>query len=247
MTNSNKLFIVGIGPGRPEDMSQTACQVLKKADVIVGYKTYIGLIDEMISDNQQVYASGMRKEQKRAKKAIELAEQGRRVAIISSGDPGVYGMAGLVLELINKGDYQVEAEVIPGITAANAAASILGAPLMHDYAVISLSDLLTPWEQIKKRLKATAKADFITVLYNPRSSKRTEQIKIARNIFLNYRQDDTPVGIVRNAGRKGEEKKITNLDEMLDEKIDMLSTVIIGNSMTYAAGDKIITPRGYNL
>ena len=245
--DTNQLFVVGLGPGNIEQMSRRAYHVLKEVEVIVGYKTYIGLIDEMIREDQQVYTSGMRKEQERAEKALELANQGNRVAIISSGDTGVYGMAGLVLELLEKGNYQVKTEIIPGITAANAAASLLGAPLMHDYAVISLSDLLTPWKQIEKRLKSAAKADFITALYNPRSSKRTEQIKIARKIYLNYHSGDTPVGIVRNAGRENEETIITDLSKMLEEKIDMLTTVIIGNSETYVTGDRIITPRGYNL
>ena len=243
----NKLFIVGIGPGSLDQMSRTAYQVLKEVEVIVGYKTYLNLIDDMISENQEVYASGMRKEKERAKKAIELTKKGYKVAIISSGDAGVYGMAGLVYELIEEQDCKIETEVIAGITAANAAASILGAPLMHDYAVISLSDLLTPWQQIEKRLKAAAQADFITALYNPSSSKRTEQIKIARNIFLQYRQEKTPVGIVQSAGRENEEKIITNLAEMLENDINMLSTVIIGNSETYVSADKIITPRGYNV
>ena len=245
--DAKNLFIVGLGPGSIEQMSRTAYQVLKEVDVIVGYKTYIGLIDEMIADEQQIYDSGMRKEQERAEKAIELAKKGYKVAVISSGDPGVYGMAGLIYEIIAEKGHQIEAEVIPGITAANAAASILGAPLMHDYAVISLSDLLTPWQQIEKRLKSAAEADFITALYNPRSSKRTEQIKIARKIFLNYRQEETPVGIVHSAGREDEEKIITNLNKMLENKIDMLSTVIIGNSETFTDGQKMITPRGYNL
>ncbi len=243
----NKLFIVGIGPGNIEDMSRSAYNTLNEVEVIVAYKTYLNLISDLIKEKQEIYQSGMRQEKERAEKAIELAKKGKSVAIISSGDPGVYGMAGLVFELIDERDYELEVEVVSGITAANAAAAILGAPLMHDYAVISLSDLLTPWEQIKKRLRNAAEADFITVLYNPRSSKRKEQIKIARKIFLEYRQTSTPVGIVRNAGRKGEEKIITDLNQMLNNKIDMLSTVIIGNSETYVSKGRIITPRGYNL
>ncbi|MFW5980300.1 MAG: precorrin-3B C(17)-methyltransferase [Bacillota bacterium] len=244
---NNKLFIVGIGPGNIEEMSRSAYNILNEVDVIVGYKTYLNLISDLIKEGQETYKSGMKQEKERAEKAIELAKKGKSVAIISSGDPGVYGMAGLVFELIDERDYELEVEVVSGITAANAAAAILGAPLMHDYAVISLSDLLTPWKQIEKRLNKAAEADFITVLYNPKSSKRTEQIKIARKIFLKNKSKDTPVGIVRNAGRENEEKIITNLDKMLDQKIDMLSTVIIGNSETYTAGNKIITPRGYNL
>jgi len=243
----NKLFIVGIGPGSSAHISRSAWGILKKAEVIVGYKTYINLIEDIIKEEQTIYTSGMRQEQSRAEKAIQLAEEGFSTAIISSGDPGVYGMAGLVLELLEKNNSNVKAEIIPGITAANAAAAILGAPLMHDYAVISLSDLLTPWEQIEKRLNKAAEADFITALYNPKSSKRTEQIKIARKIFLKNHSKETPVGIVRNAGRENEEKIITNLDKMLDQRIDMLSTVIITNTESYIADDKIITPRGYKL
>ena len=244
---NNKLFVVGIGPGNMEEMSRAAYKILKEVDVIVGYKTYLNLISDLIKEKQETYHSGMRQEKERAEKAIELAKKGKKVAIISSGDSGVYGMAGLVFELIDKKEYGLEVEVVSGITAANAAAAVLGAPLMHDYAVISLSDLLTPWKQIKKRLKNAAKADFITVLYNPRSSKRTEQIKYAQKIFLEYQKNDTPVGIVRNVGRKGEKKVIAELSNMLTEKIDMLSTVIIGNSETYVSKGRMITPRGYNL
>ena len=243
----NKLFIVGIGPGNMGGMSQAAYKILKEVDVIVGYKIYLNLISDLIKEKQETYHSGMRQEKERAEKAIELAKKGKKVAIISSGDSGVYGMAGLVFELIDKKEYGLEVEVVSGITAANAAAAVLGAPLMHDYAVISLSDLLTPWKQIKKRLKNAAKADFITVLYNPRSSKRTEQIKYAQKIFLEYQKNDTPVGIVRSVGRKGEKKVIAELSNMLTEKIDMLSTVIIGNSETYVSKGRMITPRGYNL
>lgn len=243
----NKLFIVGIGPGNMEEMSRAAYKILKEVDVIVGYKTYLNLISDLIKEKQETYHSGMRKEKERAEKAIKLAKKGKAVAIISSGDPGVYGMAGLVFELIDEINFDIEVEVVAGITAANAAAAVLGAPLMHDYAVISLSDLLTPWKQIQKRLISAAEADFITVLYNPRSSKRTEQIKIAQEIFLESRKDNTPVGIVRNAGRKEEEKIITDLRQMLEKEIDMISTVIIGNSETYISNDRMITPRGYNL
>lgn len=247
MGKINQLFVVGIGPGSLAGMSRQAYQIIQQVDIIIGYKTYIKLIEELISGNQEVYLSGMRQEKERAVKAIQMAEQDKKVAVISSGDPGVYGMAGLILELIDKGNYKVDVEIIAGITAANAAAALLGAPLMHDYAVISLSDILTPWEVIKKRLAGAAAADFITVLYNPRSSRRVEQIKAAQKIFLNQRAADTPVGIVRQIGRSGEEKRITNLANMPEEEIDMLTTVIIGNSQTYLSADKMITPRGYRL
>lgn len=243
----NKLFVVGIGPGDLKQMSRLAYQILKGVDVIVGYKTYINLIKGLISKKQQIFSSAMRQEKERAVKAIELVDEGNSVAVISSGDPGVYGMAGLILELIQEKNLKIDVEVISGITAANAAAALLGAPLMHDYAIISLSDLLTPWKKIEKKLKKAVEADFIIVLYNPKSSCRIEQIEIARNIFLNYRSKETPVGIVRNAGRNNQKKIITNLVDMLDQKIDMLSTIIIGNSQTYIFEGKIITPRGYQL
>lgn len=247
MRGSNKLYVVGIGPGNPGQMSRLAYEIINQVEFVIGYKTYINLIEEIISEEQEVYSSGMGQEKERAERAIQLAGTGHRVAVISSGDSGVYGMAGLVLELVEKSNYKIDVEVIPGVTAANAAAAVLGAPLMHDYTVISLSDIMTPWDIIEKRLKSAAEADFITALYNPKSSKRTEQIEIAHRIFLDHRSSETPVGIVRQAGRKGEEKVITTLIEMLEEKIDMLTTVIIGNSQTYIADQKIITPRGYQL
>lgn len=247
MAAAKKLFVIGLGPGSTEMMSKKAFNTLKKVEVIVGYKSYLKLIADLISDKQQIYQSGMGAEKERVEKAIEFAAAGKNTAIISSGDPGVYGMAGPVLELAAKKEIAVEVEVIPGITAANAAAAVLGAPLMHDYAVISLSDILTPWEVILKRLKAAAEADLITVLYNPRSSKRKKQLKIAREIYLEKRDPTTPVGIVRNIDRKGEEIILTDLKNLDLEKVDMLSTVIIGNSQTYRAQDKLITPRGYQL
>ncbi|RAK10580.1 cobalt-precorrin 3 C17-methyltransferase [Halanaerobium saccharolyticum] len=241
------LYVIGIGPGNLESMSRKAYKILKKVDTIVGYTTYIECIEEIITAKQQVYVSGMRKEKERVKKAIEFARKGKKVALISSGDPGVYGMAGLALEMVEVQNSNLKIEVVPGITAANAAAAVLGAPLMHDYAVISLSDILTPWDLIVKRLKAAAEADLITVLYNPRSSRRKKQLRIAREIYLANKDKQTPVGIVRNIGRDGEEKIITNLEEMPLKKVDMLTTVIIGNSQTYTANGKLITPRGYDL
>lgn len=247
MAAAEKLYVIGIGPGSTEMMSRKAFKILKEVDVIVGYKSYIQLIEEIVSENQQLYQSGMGAEKERVVRAIEYAGAGKRTAIISSGDAGVYGMAGPVLELIEKEKLELEVEVIPGITAANAAAAVLGAPLMNDYAVISLSDILTSWEVILKRLKAAAEADLITVLYNPRSSKRKRQLKIAREIYLEKRDPTTPVGIVRNIDRKGEQTIISNLKNMPLKKVDMLSTVVIGSSKTYTADDRLITPRGYKL
>lgn len=222
--------------------------MLKEADLIIGYKTYIELIKDII-EGKEIISSGMKKEVERCTFAIEKAREGRYVALVSSGDPGVYGMAGLALELIAKQGLsdKPEVEIVPGLTAATAAASSLGAPLMHDFAVISLSDLLTPWEVIEKRLKAAAKGDFITVIYNPVSTKRTEQIKVARDIFTKYRTLSTPVGIVRNAKRGAEEVIRTDLEHFLEFPMDMFTVVIIGNSKTYATDEHIITPRGYGI
>jgi len=237
---------VGIGPGDIEYMSLKAYRILQQVDVVVGYQTYIKLLEEVLTEEQQVISNGMTKEVERCQEAINLALEGAEVAIVSSGDPGVYGMAGLILELV-KEKPKLEVEIIPGVTAANAAASSLGAPLMHDYAVISLSDLMTPWEVIEDRLKRAAEGDFIVALYNPKSKKRIKQIEIARNIFLENRSADTPVGIVRKAKRGDEELIVTTLAEMLEHQIDMLTTVIIGNSQTFKQGDLMVTPRGYQL
>jgi len=191
----------------------------------------------------------MTREIERCSAAIEQAKAGRSVAVISSGDPGVYGMAGLVLELLEKeGELnRIPVEIIPGITSATSAAARLGAPLMHDFAVISLSDLLTPWEIIEKRLQAAAYADFVTVLYNPASHKRNWQLKSAREIMLKHKAPSTPVGIVKNAARQQEEIYVTDLENMLNYPVDMLTTVIIGNKSSREAGGFIITPRGYTV
>ena len=241
------MYVIGIGPGDIEQMSLRAYRLLQEVDVVVGYQTYIELVSEITTDEQEIISTGMGSEVERSQRAIELTRQGRQVALISSGDPGVYGMAGLALELTEKREQNIPLEVIPGISAANAAAASLGAPLMHDYAVISLSDLLTPWEVIEDRLIKAAKSDFVIALYNPKSKQRKEQIKWAQEIFLQYRDADTPVGIVRSAKRGTEELESTTLEQMLDFEINMLTTVIIGNSETYSSEDLIITPRGYQL
>ena len=214
----------------------------------MGYITYIDLIKDYLG-NQEVVSTGMTREIERCRKAVELAVAGRSVAVISSGDPGVYGMAGLVLEIMEAEQLlgAMPVEIIPGITSATASAAKLGAPLMHDFAVISLSDLLTPWEVIAKRLEAAAQADFVIVLYNPASKKRTWQIEQAREILLKYKPPATPVGIVKNAAREEESLIITNLRELPDQPVDMLSTVIVGNRSTRRAGDFMITPRGYRV
>jgi precorrin-3B C17-methyltransferase len=201
--------------------------------------------------DKNVLSSGMRQEVERCSKAVGLAGEGKHVAVICSGDPGIYAMAGLVFELIRgqgpgAGGRDIKIEVIPGIPALSASAARLGAPLMHDFASISLSDLLTPWEVIEKRIEAAASADFVIVIYNPKSRGRPEHIKRARDIILQSRSGDTPVGIVRSATRENESIAITDLDTMLKHEIDMQSTVIIGNSQTFVWKDRMVTPRGYS-
>lgn len=243
---SGKIYVVGLGPGSIDHLTYAAVRALQKSHVIIGYKVYIKLIEGLIQ-GKTILSSGMGQELERCEKAIELARQGKRVSLVSSGDPGLYGMAGPLLELNKKGEDPVRVEVVPGVTAASMGAAVLGAPLMHDTAIISLSDLLTPWEVIERRLERAAEADFVTALYNPRSQGRPDYIMKAREIFLRYKVESTPVGIVRMAGRDGQEKIITTLAKMLEFEIDMFSVVIIGNSQTSATGDYIITPRGYSL
>jgi precorrin-3B C17-methyltransferase len=242
------MFVVGLGPGNLDQMSYRAFQVIKEADVIIGYKTYINLISTLIN-SQEVISSGMTREVERCRLALTKALAGLNVCLVSSGDPGVYGMAGIMLEVIKANDCltKVKLEVVPGITAANAAAASLGAPLMHDYVVISLSDLLTPWETIVKRVEMAAKGDFIIVLYNPKSKGRVMQIESVRDILLMEKPPDTPVGIVTNAKRQGEKVVISDLEHFTREDINMFSVVIVGNSQTITWQDLMITPRGYQL
>ncbi len=245
----SRLFVVGIGPGDLKHMTFEAREAIESADVVAGYSTYLKLIDPLLA-GKEVFSSGMTKETERCIEAIRLASEGRTVALVSGGDAGIYGMAGLVLELTSNpaGGLPAAPEIIiiPGISAVQAAAAVLGAPLMHDFAVISLSDLLTPWELIENRLQAAASADFVTALYNPRSKGRARHMERAREILLAARPPETPVGIVRNACRDGEEKIVTTLAGMPVEKIDMFSLVIIGNSATFVDRQgNMVTPRGY--
>lgn len=240
--------VIGIGPGEELQMTPQAVNALNDSDIIVGYNTYIALIKDLIND-KEVVGNGMRQEVDRCQKAVDLAAEGHKVAVVSSGDPGVYGMAGLVLELLQKipADKRPGCEVIPGLTAANTSAAALGAPLMHDYAVISLSDLMTPWDQIKKRAKLAAEGDFVIAIYNPKSRGRATYLDQIRDIVLQYRKPETPVGIVRKAGRPGMNTTISTLEKLPEEQVDMQSTVIIGNSNTYVSDGKMITPRGYKI
>ena len=245
---TGKLYLVGIGPGNLEQITPAAQTAITEADVVIGYSLYIDLIKSLKRPGQIVEASPITQEQQRAKRAIELAQWGLTVAVVSSGDCGIYGMAGLVLEELQAGGWNgktPQVKIYPGISALQSAASRVGAPLMHDFCAISLSDLLTPWEVIQTRLTAAASGDFITVLYNPRSLKRTQQIVTAQSIFAQHRQPDTPVAIVHSAYRQDEQVILTTLDKMLDRPIDMLTTVIIGNTTTRNHANWMITPRGY--
>jgi cobalt-precorrin 5A hydrolase / precorrin-3B C17-methyltransferase len=245
---TGRLWLVGTGPGQLDQITPAAQMAIAQADVVIGYSLYVELVASLLRPGQIVEALPITQERRRAERAIELAEWGLTVAVISSGDCGIYGMAGLVLEQLQTQGWDGKSpavQVFPGITALQAAASRVGAPLMHDFCAISLSDLLTPWEVIEKRLTAAAQADFVVALYNPRSQTRTEQIAIAQQIFLNYRSSDTPVALVRSAYRQDEQITLTTLGQLLETALDMLTTVLIGNQSTRIHTDWMITPRGY--
>jgi len=238
--------VVGIGPGNLENMSIRAVEVIKSSDCIIGYKTYINLIKELV-EGKEVISSGMRSEIERATLALEKAEAGKVVSVISSGDSGVFGMAGLVLEVAQNSKQKIPVEIVPGIPSENAAAALLGAPLMHDHVTISLSDLLTPWDVIEKRVELAAEGDFVVVLYNPKSSERKWQIEKTIEIMLSKKSSDTPVGIVKSAMRKKQNVIITNLGEALEHPIDMTTILIIGNSTTFVYDNYMVTKRGYKV
>jgi len=239
--------VVSLGPGDSAYLAPRAREILERSEVIVGYTTYVGLVDPRILQGKEIVSTGMKKEIERCRAAIGKALEGKNTALVCSGDAGVYGMAGLVLELLEQEGLldRVEVEVVPGIPALCAAAALLGAPLMHDFAVISLSDLLTPWDVIRSRVQSAASADFVIVLYNPRSKKRDWQLGKVREIVLEHRLPSTPVGIVRNAMREDQEVSVATLEELNDSPVDMLSIVVIGNSQTRKLGAKMVTPRGY--
>ncbi|MDO4691034.1 MAG: precorrin-3B C(17)-methyltransferase [Fusobacterium sp.] len=242
--NRGKIFVVGIGPGNMEDISRRAYSVLKDVDIIAGYTTYINLIKDEFSE-KEFYSSGMKKEIERCQEVLELAKSGKKVALISSGDSGIYGMAGIMLEVALNDESGIEVEVIPGITSTIAGAALVGAPLMHDQAIISLSDLLTDWEVIKKRIDCASQGDFIISLYNPKSKTRVDQIVEARDIMLKYKKSTTPVALLRHIGREDENYTLTTLEDFLNFEIDMFTIVTVGNSNTYIKDGKMITPRGY--
>lgn len=243
--NDKKIYIVGIGPGNLEDISKRAYDVLNNVDVIIGYSTYIDLVKDEFK-GKEIVSSGMKKEVERCKETLDIFRQGKSVALISSGDSGIYGMAGPMLEILNNEDAPVE--VIPGITSSIAGAALAGAPIMHDSATISLSDLMTDWDVIEKRLDCAADSDLIISLYNPKSRGRDWQIERAQEIMLKYKGANTPVAILKNIGRAGESYTSSTLAKFLEHEIDMFTVLIIGNSKTYIdSHGKMITPRGYKI
>ena len=240
---SHKIYVVGIGPGAYEQMTVKAADVLRQSDVIIGYTVYIDLVRDHLP-GKQFLSTPMTKETDRCRMAFSEARKGKTVSVICSGDAGIYGMAGLMYE-IGAQYPDTELEVIPGVTAATAGAALLGAPLIHDFCVISLSDLLTPWETIEKRILAASRADFSVCLYNPSSKKRRDYLKKACELMLKYKSPDTVCGIVKNIGREGEEKSLLTLQELKDAEADMFTTVFVGNSATRQVMGRMVTPRGY--
>ena len=240
-----RIIIAGIGPGSKEDITPAVLEAVRLADAIVGYKYYFQFIEPYVKEGCQCIDTGMKKERERAEQAFSLAETGKTVVVISSGDAGLYGMAPLVYEMAEAKGSDITIETLPGISAFQKAASLLGAPIGHDTCIISLSDLMTPWEVIERRIKAAATGDFVTAVYNPKSHGRYWQLYRLQELFLKERSADTPVGYVRQAGRPEQEVKITTLGVFDPEDIDMFTVVLIGNSQSYIANGKMITPRGY--
>jgi precorrin-3B C17-methyltransferase len=236
--------VVGIGPGDGSLLAPMALAALERATVIVGYGTYVDLLDPALLAGREVVVTGMKKEMDRVRAAVDRALAGADVAIVSSGDAGVYGMAGLALELLDEGA-DVEFAVVPGIPALAAGAALLGAPLTHDFAVVSLSDLMTPWEVIEKRIEHAAAADFVIVLYNPRSRRRDWQLARAMELIAPHRDAATPVGLVRSAYREGQAVSTCALAQFDPAQADMLSIVFVGNASTRLMGRRMVTPRGY--
>ena len=239
----SKVYAVGIGPGGEEFFTQEAKAALERADVIAGYTVYVDLVRDMFP-GKEFFTTPMKQEIERCRWAIETACTGKTVAVVCSGDAGVYGMAGLMIELADQYD-DVEIEVVAGVTAANSGAAVLGAPLGHDFCLISLSDLLTPWELIEKRLHCAAEADFAICLYNPRSKKRADYLQKACNIMMEHKNPDTICGWVKNIGREGQEYNIVKLSELENEPVDMFTTVFIGSATTKVIAGRMVTSRGY--
>jgi len=247
---TGKLFIVGVGPGHHDHMTFGAKKAIEQSDTIVGYETYVNLVQDII-DGKDVYRYAMTQEVERAHQCIDLAKQGKIVSLVSSGDPGIYGMAGLIYEILAESGWDpkndLPVEIIPGVSALNSCSSLLGSPLMTDFAVLSMSDLLVPWEIIVKRVEAAAQGDYVIVIYNPSSKKRIHQLQDTRKILLKYRKPTTPVAIVKGAYRESQQIVLTDLEHLENhaDKLGMISTVIVGNSSTYTYKDLMINPRGY--
>ena len=244
-TDMGKIIVAGIGPGSKEDITPAVLDAVREADAIVGYKYYFQFIEPYVKEGCECIDTGMKKERERAEQAFLLAEQGKTVVVISSGDAGLYGMAPLIYEMKQQQLSDIEIQTLPGISAFQKAASLLGAPVGHDICLISLSDLMTPWEVIERRIKAAAVGDFVTAIYNPKSHGRYWQIYRLQELFLKYRSAETPVGFVRQAGREEQEIKVTTLEQFDPEEVDMFTVILIGNSQSYIADGQIITPRGY--
>lgn len=245
-----KLYVVGVGPGHHDHMTFRAKEVIQESQIIVGYDTYVTLVEDLI-EGKEVFRYPMTQEVDRANQAIQFAENGKIVSLVSSGDPGIYGMVGLIYEILaekgwtkNRG---IEVECVPGVSSLNSCSALIGSPLMTDFAVVSMSDLLVPWEIIVKRVEAAAVGDFVTVVYNPSSKKRIHQLQDARDIFLKHRSPNTPVAIVKGAFRESQSIVMTDLERMLDypDLMGMITTIIIGNSSSYNYNDLMINPRGY--
>ena len=242
-----KIIIAGIGPGSKEDITPAVLAAVQGADAIVGYKYYFQFVEPYVKPGCECVDTGMKKERERAEQAFLLAEQGKTVVVISSGDAGIYGMSPLIHEMKHERGLDIEIETLPGISAFQKAASLLGAPIGHDMCIISLSDLMTPWEVIERRIKAAATADFVIAVYNPKSHGRYWQLYRLQELLLKQRSADTPVGYVRQAGREEQTVKVTTLGSFDPENVDMFTVILIGNSQSYIADGKIITPRGYSL
>ena len=239
----NKLYVIGIGPGEYEQMTLKAIHAMEKSEVIIGYTVYVDLVKEHFP-GKEVLTTPMKKEVDRCVMAFEEAKKGKVVSMICSGDAGVYGMSGLMYE-VGVNYPEVELEIIPGVTAATGGAAVLGAPLIHDFCLISLSDLLTPWEKIEARLLAAAEADFVVCLYNPSSRKRSDYLQKACDLMMQYKSPETVCGIVSYIGRDGEHYEVMDLKTLRDTKVDMFTTVWVGNSQTKEINGKMVTPRGY--
>ena len=241
----NKLYVIGIGPGEYEQMTLKAIHAMEKSEVIIGYTVYVDLVKEHFP-GKEFLTTPMKKEVDRCVMAFEEAKKGKVVSMICSGDAGVYGMSGLMYE-VGVNYPEVELEIIPGVTAATGGAAVLGAPLIHDFCLISLSDLLTPWQKIEARLLAAAEADFVVCLYNPSSRKRSDYLQKACDLMMQYKSPETVCGTVCNIGREGEEYQVMTLKELRDRQVDMFTTVFIGNSQTREINGCMVTPRGYRV